>query len=104
MIKKVLLLFICSTVIINNANAQLGIFKKKKTETNQTDSVSAPTKEEPKEEKKDKKGGNFFQKVVGKIAKGAGGVIGAKSTDNFSSFEPMVYFSSNLYGKEVGTM
>ncbi len=104
MTNKMLLLLISSTLIIHSTNAQLGIFKKKKTDTNQTpDSVAAPAKEE-KEEKKEKKGGNFFQKVVGKIAKGAGGVIGTKSTDNFSSFEPLVYFSSNLYGKEVGTM
>lgn len=101
MVKKNLILLIPAACLMYIAQAQLGIFKKKKTQTNQADSSAAPVKDETK---KEKKRGNFFQKVIVKVAKGAGGIVGTKTTDNFGSFEPMIYFSSNLYGKEVGTM
>ncbi len=105
MVKKIILLFIIAAGLMFNANAQLGMFKKKKTTSNPSDTATALVKEEEKEEKKEKKGGNFFQKVISKVAKGAGNISGTtRLTDNFNSFEPSVYLSSNLYGKEVGTM
>jgi hypothetical protein len=102
MVKKILLPVIIFFGLMYNANAQFGIFKKKKTETTQADSTDNSKKAEEKEEKKT---GNFFQKVISKVSKGAANISGVtKSTDNFNAFEPTVYFSSNLYGKEVGTM
>jgi hypothetical protein len=98
--KKYLALSILTLLVCSNTEAQF--WKKKKDETPTTDSTP------PKKEEK-KSGGSFFQKIISKVAKGAANVSGTmlgttKNTDNFESFLPAIFVSSNLYPKSVGTM
>jgi len=104
--KKTILLPILALAMALNAPAQ--IWKKKAKEEPAAD-TTAPKKEEEKKEKKEKSGGGFFQKVVGKLAKGAakvgGGVTGAtKSTADLSVVEPHIFLMNNLLPKEIGTI
>ena len=99
--KKIILILIV-VVCCSQTNAQF--WKKKDNDTSQKDTTK---KESNTDDGNKKKGGTFFQKVVAKVAKGAAKVAGAgstKNTDNFESFEPAIYVSSNLYPKSVGTM
>ncbi|MFT3679238.1 MAG: hypothetical protein QM791_03130 [Ferruginibacter sp.] len=85
---------------ITTADAQF--WKKNKDE-------AAPDSSGTKKEEKKSGGGGLFQKVVGKLAKGAaklgGTMTGAtKSTADLDAVAPYVFFSGNLLSKDIGTM
>ncbi|MBP9741248.1 MAG: hypothetical protein V9E96_18990 [Chitinophagaceae bacterium] len=92
--KKIIIILV---VLFLATNTQAQFWKKK--DESKTDTTTTEKK---------KSGGGFFQKVIAKVAKGAAKVAGSagttKSTDNFESFEPAIFLSSNLYPKSVGTM
>ena len=99
--KRYITYFLVFTLASFTVQAQIW----KKDKSNKTDS----TQTEETEKKEKQKGGNLFQKAIAKVAKGAakvgGGVTGTTtSTANLDVVEPMVYFSSNLVQREIGTM
>jgi hypothetical protein len=92
------------------ADAQLNPFKKKNKEEKAVADTLSPTENQAEEgDKKEKKKGGFFQKVVAKVAKvgsnASGSLLGTtQTTDDLDSFDPAIFLSSNLYPKSVGTM
>lgn len=104
--KKSLLTLMISVFFISSADAQLGLFKKKKDkETNAAQDTAHPVTNADEPEKK--KSGGFFQKVVGKVAKAAGGAVGGMSgmvttVDNLDHADIIVSVGTNIYSKDLG--
>lgn len=92
-------------MFITVCSAQLNLFKKKNKEEKPAADSTVVAKNDDKDDKK--KNGGFFQKVVGKAAKIAGGVGGGISgmvgtTDNLQDVDMLVSVGTNIYSKDLG--
>ncbi|HMU71181.1 MAG TPA: hypothetical protein PKD93_00515, partial [Ferruginibacter sp.] len=103
--KKKLLIVALAIISVQSIQAQLNPLKKKNKEEKQAADSLATNKDG--EEKEKKKSGGFFQKMVGKISKGAGNMVGSASgmvatLDNLEEADVIASMGTNIYSKDLG--
>ncbi len=103
--KKKLLIMALAIFSVQSIQAQLNPLKKKNKEEKQAADSLATNKDG--EEKEKKKSGGFFQKMVGKISKGAGNMVGSASgmvatLDNLEEADVIASMGTNIYSKDLG--